>query len=112
MEVDYGAARFWFDVAHLGGLFGLGVYTWIVNRTKANRGAIDRVDSRVSAIDLRLSQLETDVRHLPDHDDLGEIHEKVNTIAGSMKKIEGHLDSLNGNFALLFQDRLNQGGSK
>jgi hypothetical protein len=110
MEIDYGAARFWFDVAHLVGLLGLGVYTWIVNRTKANRGAIDRVDSRVTAIDLRLSQLESDVRHLPDDDDLGEIHEKVNTIASNMAEIKGQLIALNGNFAMLFEDRLNLRG--
>lgn len=110
MEIDYGAAQFWLNVMNLVGLVLLGLYTWVVNRTKANRGAIDRVDSKVSAIDLRLTQLETDVRHLPDDDDLGEIHEKVNAIAGNMAEIKGQLVALNGNFALLFEDRLNMRG--
>jgi phage shock protein A len=108
-DVDYTAMRFWFDVIQVVGICALTVYTYVVNRTKANRAAIDRVDEKVDGLALRLNQLESDVRNMPDHDDLGDLHEKVNTIANSMSKIEGALTALSSNMALIHEYLLNEG---
>jgi hypothetical protein len=107
MDVDYSAWRFWFDVLQLIGVLFIGVYTWIVNRSKANRTAIDRVDARVSRVQDRVTLLENDVRHLPDHDDLGAIHDKVNTVASGMSHIQGELHAINRTLNLINEHLLN-----
>lgn len=107
MGLDYGQMRFWFDLVQTCFFIGLAIYTWIVNRTKANKSAIDMVDARVGAIQERVTLLENDVRHLPDHDDLGAIHEKVNVIAAGMGQIQGELSALNRTLALINEHLLN-----
>ncbi|MDH5785341.1 MAG: DUF2730 family protein [Chromatiales bacterium] len=111
MDLDYGQFRIWFDLVQTFVMVALAIYTWIVNRTKVNKAAIDRVDNRVIRLQERVTLLENDVRHLPNHDDLGDIHEKVNTIASGMGKIEGELTALNRTLGLI-NDHLLNGGRK
>lgn len=108
MDLNYPAWRFWLDVVEAFVIAALFVHTWIINRTKANRAAIDRVDVRVSELTERVTLLERDVRHLPDHDDLAELHEKVNVIASSLGKIEGELSALVRNLSLIHQHLLDE----
>lgn len=99
--MDYGAWRFWFDVAQTICFVFVAVYTYLMNRTKANRAAIQQVDQRVTHLTERVGQLENDVRHLPDHDDLGAIHEKVNVVAAGMGEIKGELGAINRTLGLI-----------
>lgn len=108
MEIDYTAWRFWMDLLLILVVMLQGIYTWFVNRTKVNKAAIDRVDGRVSEVVERVTLLERDVRHLPNHDDLGELHEKVNTIATSMGKIEGELAALVRSLSMIHEHLLNE----
>lgn len=110
--VDYGAWRFWWDVGFTVVLVVNTLYTWNVNRSKANRNAIDEQGRRITDVEADLRELRAEVKALPAHEDLGEIHEKVNVIGNSMAKIEGELTALNRNFALLFEDRLSQGARR
>jgi hypothetical protein len=107
MGLDYSHMRFWFDLVQTCFVIGLAIYTWIVNRTKANKDAIDLVDGRVTQIQERVTLLENDVRHLPDHDDLGAIHDKVNVVANSMSSIQGELHAINRTLTLINDHLLN-----
>lgn len=109
MEWDYSAGRFWLDVLQLGGVVALGVYTWVVNRTKVNRTAIRAVEDSVGELSRRVSMVETDMRHLPQHSDMGELHEKVNAIANSIGKLEGELDGVGRTLSMINQHLLNGG---
>lgn len=108
MDLNYPAWRFWLDVIEAVVIAALFVHTWVINRTKANRAAIDRVDERISGLSERMMLLERDVRHLPDHGDLAELHEKVNVIASSLGKIEGELSALVRNLSLIHQHLLDE----
>lgn len=110
--IDYDAARFWWEVAMtLGMIFNI-AYQYVTSKSKANRSAIDRVDNRVSELTDRVRTLEGDVRHLPDHDDLGAIHEKVNLVANGMEAIRGELAAVNRTMQLINEHLLNGGGSR
>lgn len=110
--MDYDAARFWWEVGMTLGLVANFAYQVIVARSKANRDAIVRVDGRVSIIEHRLAQLETDVRHLPDHEDLSAIHEKVNVVAGTMGEVRGELAAINRTLSLINEHLLNHGSRR
>lgn len=111
MIEDYSAAKFWWDV--LLGLLLLAnlLYTWFTTRTKANASAINRVDSRVSEVVSRMDRLESDVRHLPGHEDLGHLHDKVNSVSQSMEGVRGELSAINRTLTLI-NDHLINGGKK
>lgn len=108
-DIDYTAVRFWWDAAITVLLAVNVVYTWVINRTRVNKAAIDRVDGRVGGMEHRLTQLESDVRHLPDHDDMGHIHEKINGVDSAMRRIEGELTALNRTMSLINEHLLNKG---
>lgn len=108
-DIDYTAARFWWEVFISALLLGNLLYTWVVNRTRVNKAAIDRVDGRVAGLETRLTQMESDVRHLPDHDDMGHIHEKINGVDLAMRRIEGELAALNRTMSLINEHLLNKG---
>lgn len=112
MGLDYDAARFWWEVAMTLGLLANFVYQVIVARSKANKEAIAAVAETVDDIDTRVTTLESEVRHLPDHEDLSEIHEKVNAIANGMGVIQGELAALNRTLGLINDHLLNHGGRR
>lgn len=108
-EIDYTAWRFWWDVV-ITLMLGVNViYTWVVNRSKANASAIKSVDNRVSKLDSRVGRLESDIHHLPSHDDLGAIHEKVNDVAKGMEGLRGELSAINRTLGLINEHLLNGG---
>ena len=87
-----GALRFVFDVVLTLALGGVALYTYLVNRTKANRVAIDRQDMRIQDLSHRVTSVERDVRHLPGHTEIAALHEKVNLISN-------HLSTMTGEFS-------------
>lgn len=108
-HIDYQALGFWWQVI-ISVLIVLNTaYTWIVNRSKVNTNAIQRVNSRVTHLSNRLGQIETDMKHLPDHKDIGDLHEKVNIVAKGMEGMQGELRALNRNLGLINEHLLNGG---
>lgn len=90
--MSLGAMRFFFDVLLALGMGGVAIYTYLVNRTKANRVAIDRQDMRIQDLSHRVTSVERDVRHLPGHPEIAALHEKVNLISN-------HLSTMSGEFS-------------
>jgi len=118
--IDYAVWRFWFDVLQTIALTVLAVYTWLVNRTKANRTAIGQVDQRLTQelggihhrlgqVSDRVTTVERDIRHLPDQQAIGSLHEKVNAIASSVGHMEGELSGLQNSVTLIHEHLLRGG---
>lgn len=112
MGLDYDAARFWWEVGMTLGLLVNVAYQYVLAKGKANKEAIDAIAETVDDIDTRVTTLESEVRHLPDHEDLSEIHEKVNAIANGMGVIQGELAALNRTLGLINDHLLNHGGRR
>lgn len=88
------------------------VYTWIANRSKANKQAIEHVANELHGIRGRVGVLETEVHHLPDHDDLGNLHEKVNQVANGMERVGGELAGMNRTLHLIQESLLAERNGK
>lgn len=106
--IDWDAARFSLDVLALAFAGGAALYTWVSNRRTATKAAIDRVDERVSRTEERVSAVENDVRHLPSHEDLGHLHEKVNEVGLSVNRLGGELEGMNRTLSLIHQSLLQE----
>jgi len=88
----------------------IGIYTWIVNRSKANRDAIDVIDKQAIKILERVTLLENDMSHIPSHKDLGDLHEKLNDVSAAVNNMEGTIKSLNNTLSLINQHLIATGG--
>jgi len=122
-EVNWDAMRFGFDVSQLVFMAGVTIYVWWKNRSTATKSAIEEVDSKVTVIkrdlDVRLNKLnqrvsltEQNIKHLPDHEDLGAIHEKVNEVARTMSEMSGELRGMNRTLTLMNDYFINGGKDK
>lgn len=109
--MDYYSAKFWFDVAQFTLTSILGVYVWLVNRNRATRSAIDRVDSRVDDIKQQVARLEQDMHHAPGNSEIGEIHQRIDRVGQGVTRMEGEMKQVNKTLYLI-QQYLLEGANK
>ena len=76
--IDYKAWTFWFTIVQSISFAILAVYVWISNKHKANKDAIevikDEFGKKLNKIDDRVIQVETTVKHLPNHEDIAALN--------------------------------------
>jgi hypothetical protein len=96
------------DVLQIAGLIAVGVYTWFINRTKANRDSISRIDARVHAIEQRFERVETDIHHLPSHHEIAAVHEKINRFGKSLENLRGEVGGIGRTLTLIHQSLLEE----
>lgn len=87
----------------------LAIYTWIVNRSKANRAAIDVVDEKVQKVEGRVDIIENDLSHLPTHEDLGKVHEKLNDTNKTLQELKGEWKTANKTLELINRYMIEKG---
>lgn len=118
-DINYTAARFIFDVIQTLFLIGVAIYTWIVNRSKANRAAIDKVSQassdatkdmkdKIDELSKKIELQEKEISHLPDHSDMARIHEKVNKTNIAVNELKGELAGINRQMTIISDHLLNK----
>lgn len=99
---DWG--KFWLEALTLMGVLGNTLYTFITNRSKANTKAINQlrghidvrteaISERVDTIELDVRELRTDLKHLPDEDDIKRLHQRIDGVAQGVTRLEGSHDA-------------------
>jgi len=107
--LDYASMQFWLDVAQIIVMLAVAVYTYLSNRSKANKDATEKLSERISEVNCRVSTLETKVAHLPDDDDISEIHEKINEVGKNTSQMSGELIAINRTLSLINEHLINNG---
>lgn len=137
--IDYDAWRFWREVVVLGIVAANFVYTWWVNREKvtAKRFAAleQQVAERLSAarheemeaensaecrshrdrtaqIAQEVHRIDNELRHLPNHNDIGRIHARMDELNGALREMIGGMKALNNSVALINEHLLSQGNKR
>ncbi|WP_241085749.1 DUF2730 family protein [Candidatus Vondammii sp. HM_W22] len=94
MKIDYSAWRFWYEIA-LGGVVVVNfAYTWVANRSKANRKAIEGVDERMTETIRRTDRLEQRADNAPSHNDLAVLHDRITDLSGAVRELTGVLQAM------------------
>jgi len=137
--IDYDAWRFWREIVVLGIVAANFVYTWWVNREKvtakrftaleaqvAERLSVikhDEIDAenaaecrihreRTDLIGQEMRRIDSELRHLPNHNDIGRIHARMDELNGALREMVGGMKALNNSVALINEHLLSQGGRK
>ena len=86
------------------GVLAVGIYTWLISRSVANREAIDAQAERIDQDRRRIDRLEAvDVEgdvgrsvadHAPTHHDLAELHARINDLSGAVNKLVGVMSAV------------------
>lgn len=109
--MDYDAWRFWIDILQTVLTAAIGVYVWLVNRTRVNAARIrnmeDEIDARLDKAEQRLTKVEVDIEHGPSRDDLKRIHERVDDTAREVHEMTGEFRSVKSTLELIHQFLLN-----
>lgn len=114
-DVDYTMLRFVLDLIQIGGVVGLGIYTWFVNRTKSNRQDINALHARLQQVERNHDVLQSQVEHAPTHYDLGKVYEQLNGVANTLSELTGQLGAVNHQLSMVHEYLLNskrEGGGR
>ena len=108
--MDYEAWRFWIDIMQAALTAAIGVYVWLVSRTRVNAARIrkleDDIDGRLDDHDQRLARIESAIVHGPKREDFGKIHARLDEVAGLVARIEGENQAMARNIDLIHQHLL------
>lgn len=128
---DYEGLRFGLEIIQLLGLIGLAIYTHVTGKSKVNAKAIeeiskantaannalrrdfesslDSLEKRVARTERRSDVLESRQNQAPNHEDLSKVYNRMNTIAESMERQNGHLSALAHQLSMVNEYLLNKG---
>ena len=100
---DYHLLSFWWDVIQTAILTFVAIYTWVVNRTKANRAAIQVLDNRLDELRGRVVVMEHSLQHVPGDQAIARIHTRIDQVGQSVRHMEGEMKQLNQTLHLIQQ---------
>ncbi|WP_321276935.1 hypothetical protein [Thiomicrorhabdus indica] len=122
--MDYEFWKFWMAVANFIGTIVLAAYIFVTNRSRVNTGRIDKLeqhtDHRIDKLekhvqqhitdhDKRLERVEERNKHMPTHEDLKQVHEKINRVSDGVSAINGRLGSMDKNLTMIQEFLMNEG---
>ena len=114
--MDYQAIKFWIDIFQMVMIAAIGIQQWLYRRNSATISSINRVEEhskeKIGDLNLRVTRLEEFTKHIPTHQDLGEIHEKINAVYGALKELTGSINHISKSLDRLYENELAKGNSK
>lgn len=116
VSIDFQLLNFGFEVFQSVATACVGIYVYLTNRDKVTNDRItnleDGVDKRLDSHSDRLARLEEAVQHVPTHEDLGDIHTRINDVAAGLSTLTGEVNGMHTTLNLIHQYLLNGGTAK
>lgn len=112
MEVQHIALAI--GVANFALTWGVALYMYLANKNKVTNERITTlqrdIDDKLDDHATRIAKLEVTASAAPTHDDLGDLHEKVNTVDTKVSQLDGKLDGVNNLLHTIHQYLLDRNG--
>ena len=109
--MDYALIRLFIDIVQFVITGGVGIYVYVVNRHRVTATRIaqleQNLDLRLDDYGERLARLEQDARHAPSHDDLKRVHQRLDTVSGELKQLNGEFAGARRTLELIHEFLLN-----
>ena len=101
--IDYGKVGFYWDIAQGVFLLLMAIYTYVVNRTKANQQSIKKLESNFNNLSNQVKLMERELKHLPDDQAIAKIHNRIDQVGQGVKHLEGQLGQINNTVSMIQQ---------
>lgn len=116
-DIDYSAAKFWFDMVQTIFMCLVAIYVWNNNKHRATKESItqseERLEQKLNALDVRVDEhndrllgVEREIHHLPNIKDIHEVHARVDQVGQGVKSMEGTVTQMNNTLQLIQQHLL------
>ena len=103
--MDYQALDFWWKVGITVMNAGVWLYLFLLNRNRVTNERINRMETHmtesIGGHGNRLTALEQDRLHAPNHADMARLYERVNSTAMAVSEMSGEMKGLNDNLRLI-----------
>lgn len=105
--MEYEGAKFWFDAAQTIMIAIIGIMNWLNNRQRITIATItkleDSMDQQLDSQATRLTRVEQDLKHSPDHNDFKRVHQRLDVLNGELKELKGEFHSMKNTLTLIHQ---------
>lgn len=105
---------FWWKVGITILNLGIGVYLFWERHNDGTSKRItdfeDGTDKRLDDHATRIAKVEAHLEMLPSHDDLGDLHDRINQVTSGMDKVSGELTGIKTTLNLIHEYLLKGGG--
>ena len=104
--IDYGSAKFWLDVFQFLFTAGIGLYVWIATQRRVTERDFA---TRLEKHNTRIATMEERIGHLPSHEDIGKVWEKLDSLHADMAGVQSEMRGVRDVIAPLAKsvDRIN-----
>lgn len=92
-NIDWTAARFFFDVAQVAFMCGVALYVWWTNKHRATSTALKAVNSRMDKIDRHITQVENTVSSRPGYGEIDKLRSEMAEMNRGMAQVSAQLQS-------------------
>lgn len=107
--MDFEVVKTGLTVVNMVGTFGIGVWLYMEKRSDKTNARIDVVETSLKTHGEQLAHLEAKAEGAPTHDDLSELHEKVNKVGEGVKELTGEFKGVRNLLATIHQHLLSGG---
>lgn len=105
--MDMEVVKFGFQVLQFLLTGGLAFYVYMSNKDKVTNDRITvlekDIDVKLDEHSERIAKVEVSAEKSPTHDDLSKLHEKINEVAGGMRRLEGELAGMTRTLQLIHE---------
>lgn len=106
------ALRLGFDVFYALVIGGCSLYVFFTERKRVTQEKLEAelkaVDDKIASHDTRITRVESDVRHIPTHADIGGVYQELRTVNGGVKELNGEMKALRGQVELMTKHMLDK----
>ncbi|MFH2100437.1 MAG: hypothetical protein ABIJ95_13060 [Pseudomonadota bacterium] len=114
MTWDWEALKMVLQVVQLATTAGVGMWVWAMKKNQVTEDKMAAVakelDGRLDKHSQRITKVETDCGHFPNHTDMGAVYDKIGGVAAKVDDLGGEMKGLRRQMDMIHQHLLNGRG--
>ncbi|MEX0971511.1 MAG: DUF2730 family protein [Paracoccaceae bacterium] len=86
--MDIAILKNWLSVLATVLSLGAIAYAWLTRRSTENSGRLSQAEKKLVEYDRRIQSIESDLKHMPDHEQIAGIRIAITKLDGGMQRVE------------------------
>lgn len=100
------------DIVQTIGIIIIGIYTFSLRHGIANKKSIEELEIELVAAKSRMVALENRLESAPTHQDLGNLHDRINDLSGAVRELVGVMSGVQRSLDRVEDKLMNEGGKR